>query len=715
MTDDSLIKTVETIDTSPFRKMVMTIGELPTSFIESMTYYELLAWFCDYLQNTVIPTVNNNAEVSEELQAKFIELKGYVDNYFDNLDVQDEINNKLDGLVADGTLELLIGAYIQPRIDAQNLRIGSVETDVSTFEDTVNGTVSQLRAEIQSVASGSPLVASSTDDMTDTTKTYVNTTDGKWYYYDGDSWEIGGTYQAAGISDGTVTLDTLATDTKENLNYRINVKDMGRFSGDIPLDLTDNLVNKAVASGAVIGSDSNIRVSTPNLIYVPFGYTIQCSGTSGMVVNAYFFNEDFEYTTNSRQIQAETSKVFIYPRLWKYARLEFKYSNNGAIAPSDITSAVKIKLEKSCRLDNDNTIGTNLINTYTAQNGYLNSSAPYVLASSTSYKTCQPIKVKAGTQYYVNSLRLFALYDNDLNYISDSIVSSATTDYTVTPTQDGYAVVSYSTGVTPIMCEGSTGNYVPYTETLPAYVQLQNTSNLGGIIASKNNLTGKKYVALGDSFTHGDFSNAPEDNYHIESGTYAGQYKVYPYLIGNRNDMVIVNLAQNGMTMTKINNDWSNYISNGVLANIPADTDYITIKIGINDNPGHQDATLGTITDDRDDTFYGRFNRVMTYLITNFPDAKIGIIVSNGQTSLDFVNAAINIAKKYGVAYLNETTDDRVPLLIRTLRTDVADSIKSARNNHWFVSTTAGARNSHPNALCHEYESTIVEDFLRSL
>jgi len=128
------LKTIDTVDTSPFKKMVMTIGELPTSFVDSMTYYECLAWLVNYLQTTIIDTINNNAEVSEELQQKYLQLKAevedeiedfetsittafntlknYVDNYFDNLDVQQEINNKLDEMAQDGTLAELISTEI---------------------------------------------------------------------------------------------------------------------------------------------------------------------------------------------------------------------------------------------------------------------------------------------------------------------------------------------------------------------------------------------------------------------------------------------------------------------------------------------------------------------------------------------------------------------------------------------------------------------------
>lgn len=106
------LKTIDTLDLSPFKKLVMTIGELPTSFVESMTYYEALAWLVNYLENQVIPTVNNNAEAVEELQAAFVTLKNYVDNYFDNLDVQEEINNKLDEMAEAGELSEIITDYL---------------------------------------------------------------------------------------------------------------------------------------------------------------------------------------------------------------------------------------------------------------------------------------------------------------------------------------------------------------------------------------------------------------------------------------------------------------------------------------------------------------------------------------------------------------------------------------------------------------------------
>lgn len=106
------LTTVKTVDREPFKYMVATIGNLPTSFVDSMSYYECIAWLIKFLETEVIPTVNNNGYAVEELQAAYIQLKEYVDNYFDNLDVQEEINNKLDDMAEQGQLADIISQYL---------------------------------------------------------------------------------------------------------------------------------------------------------------------------------------------------------------------------------------------------------------------------------------------------------------------------------------------------------------------------------------------------------------------------------------------------------------------------------------------------------------------------------------------------------------------------------------------------------------------------
>lgn len=98
-----------------FPKFINNLGIIPTSYKDSMSYYECLAWLCKFLEETVIPTVNENGEAVEELQNLYNELNSYVTNYFDNLDVQEEINNKLDDMVESGTLQEIIGDYLNSK------------------------------------------------------------------------------------------------------------------------------------------------------------------------------------------------------------------------------------------------------------------------------------------------------------------------------------------------------------------------------------------------------------------------------------------------------------------------------------------------------------------------------------------------------------------------------------------------------------------------
>ena len=60
-----------------FPKFINNLGIIPTSYKDSMSYYECLAWLCKYLEETVIPSVNQNGEAVQELQGLYNELQSY--------------------------------------------------------------------------------------------------------------------------------------------------------------------------------------------------------------------------------------------------------------------------------------------------------------------------------------------------------------------------------------------------------------------------------------------------------------------------------------------------------------------------------------------------------------------------------------------------------------------------------------------------------------
>ena len=142
--NDNIKKEVVTLP--PFKHFCMTIGELPSSYLETMTYYEMLVWFTRYLQNTVIPALNNNAEAVNELQSLFIELKDYVDNYFDSVDFQEMVNDKLDEMAGDGTLAEIInqeifGALNKSKTNWKNVTYLGLNNDGVTANDTALQTI----------------------------------------------------------------------------------------------------------------------------------------------------------------------------------------------------------------------------------------------------------------------------------------------------------------------------------------------------------------------------------------------------------------------------------------------------------------------------------------------------------------------------------------------------------------------------------------------
>lgn len=79
---------------------------LPLVYDDSLSYYEVLCKVTSYL-NTVIQETNELGDDVTALHEAYVKLQGYVNSYFDNLDVQKEIDNKLDEMITDGTFASL--------------------------------------------------------------------------------------------------------------------------------------------------------------------------------------------------------------------------------------------------------------------------------------------------------------------------------------------------------------------------------------------------------------------------------------------------------------------------------------------------------------------------------------------------------------------------------------------------------------------------------
>lgn len=115
-------------------------------------------------------------------------------------------------------------------INFNNGKAGGTPVSASNLRHVENGIVSahndiaSLTANVNSLSEryGTPLVAHTASEMTDTAKIYVYVGSetgyitGNWYYYDGDSWESGGAYNSTAVNtDKTLTQEDMAADAKK--------------------------------------------------------------------------------------------------------------------------------------------------------------------------------------------------------------------------------------------------------------------------------------------------------------------------------------------------------------------------------------------------------------------------------------------------------------------------------------------------------------------
>ena len=132
-----------------FRRWVLQNFPFIEQDFDALTDYQLISKVVEYL-NKCIETVNASTEQIEVLTNAFNQLKDYVDNYFDNLDLQEEVNNKLEEMAESGELEDIIGIYLQTTavwafdtvadmVSSTNLSAGSFAKTMGYYSRGDNG------------------------------------------------------------------------------------------------------------------------------------------------------------------------------------------------------------------------------------------------------------------------------------------------------------------------------------------------------------------------------------------------------------------------------------------------------------------------------------------------------------------------------------------------------------------------------------------------
>lgn len=281
--------------------------------------------------NEVVATVNHQNEVINDFIDQFNALHDYVYDYFENLNVQAEIDNKLDEMYANGQLDLLFSKYVNDYVDATNLKIDTLEEKVNALNDL------------------SPEVVSSTSAMTDQSKIYLNTSDGYWYYYNGTQFVQGGLYNS----------DATSSAIKWYLN------DVASDGNNLHNPFTSVMGSLATADGAYSSSSTYwvtdyIPIDQAKMVVVGNYWRVGTLLYNNDLVNFYkvvFFDEDKvrngAITTVSPYIQLNATNHPEYADI-RYMRIQF------AVSTIPYENRYEVKLSPCDATDNSNATGGQL-------------------------------------------------------------------------------------------------------------------------------------------------------------------------------------------------------------------------------------------------------------------------------------------------------------------------------------------------------------------
>lgn len=684
---------------SPFKWFVLENFPFIEADFDALTEWQL---FCKIGKeiNKIINSQNMVGEQAETLTNAFNNLKNYIDNYFNNLDVQEEINNKLNEMVQTGELQNLLSEQYDELKNEVNNTISQNYTKINNRIDAQNDKISNLSSQIN-ITGTTPIPVGSISNMTDTTKIYLLTTDGYYYYYNGSNWVQGGKYQSKYIEHNSIQ------------NFQIKRKDVyfenNTFYKDL-LYLATEIKEGYKCSGynqstylPTFAEDNNFICFIFNMSdlqnYIgklKFGYdkskTYSCyvyytentkgfnGNSTGITDSNNFANCDLTY--NNLLICLPISSCY-------YHTTDINYYTNNAL--DDLGQMIKIENKNINRqifgnnisikkLDltkfNGVTIYPNRVITgySTSENrillGYKQNYTAILLDKNifTDFTNLRDIRMKVNenmenVQMIVGSNEGNAGFNFQKNYLLNTwgqYYDSTNHIY------NWGAFISnnlyYMNNFTKFGFSFMTTDLEFYTETFnslnPNYELFTNyvTENNVQDLINKNNLMCSVNIfnsigAIGDSYTAGSVQHSDGRWSDVTNQSYIA-------VLGKRSGVNYSNFGVGG-TSTRT------YLTNG-LQKVLTDTpkDFYMLAFGINDMAIGTEY-IGSIDDIKEDytqnadSFYGNYGKIISQVLLHAPKTKLLLVkIQIPGTNVGLFNTAIeNIANHFGIPFINPFDD----------------------------------------------------------
>jgi hypothetical protein len=578
----------EYTELTPFRYWCQKV--MPLVYDDSLSYYELLCKVVDYLNKTMHDVDTLHTDVIQ-LHTAYIQLQQYVNTYFENLDLQTEIDRKLDKMAESGALLNVIKPSVidsvnkwltanitnpsNPPID-KSLTIENAAADSKVTGDKINSLTQNIVNRDEYLQSGQLTVNMFDKDSLDYLKGFHQVAEGaienSFGYYD---------------ADDTV----LITNTNYNLYNFIPVK-----QGDIIYRFTDGKLNNFFKMSMAAYDENKILLGVFNAtgnatipkddrikyVRVP----VSDPQVDNIVLSINIIPKQYIGFLDSSGI--ETFKTNLLDLLLKGQLTINEFDVNSSdyskgynqINANATTNAYGYYDANKCHLETNSTF--NLYNYIDINKSdcifrfYDNNIRPYNQLAISVYDKNKEFLGTFDTKDFTKNDSFYIPNDPRIKYIRVPVSDSSVYDYMLTK------------NIKP-------KQYIPYLTS----EYLHNILSLD----LENQWYGKTWYAYGTSLTNIDNEGK------------------YPKYVKKFSGMNLVNKAISGGGLVASNGNIRKAIMNTTDGKLNADL--ITLETGANDTG----AVLGTIYDTGDDTYCGALNQCIRYLQAN-TNAQIVVISS---------------------------------------------------------------------------------------
>lgn len=324
---------------------------LPLVYDDSLSYYELLCKVVDYLNktmedvNTAVEDVTNlnnafgslenhvNASETALLQA-YTDLQNYVNNYFDSLDFQQAVSDKLDEMASDGTLDALLLPHFNEYVASADAQIQestqNMEEFVLNYVAEAKGQIRDATNEMQGTLNDA---IDAQDERLDSQDNIIETVQNQFDQL--IALQTAGTMQGAKITTFRAVnpLEYTVT-TSDVLPYQSFsfVDHAGNQNTNPSMSVLDGLSNPTMVSAGAYVLDNQSDPVTGKCIYINLSSTTRFYPTGGFLGN--------DPDKRAVRFSVNYNAVDIYPALTgKWLVFEFSVLSYVPTDLSEITDA----------------------------------------------------------------------------------------------------------------------------------------------------------------------------------------------------------------------------------------------------------------------------------------------------------------------------------------------------------------------------------------